>query len=456
MNEVQLCISEMRTFFRSGTTQAVDWRKRQLKLLKEGIKESEKQILDALFEDLGKSDFEGFATELGLVYTEIDNHIKYLDSWTRKHRVRGTLLSFPSKAYTVSIPLGLVLIMSPWNYPFQLSIAPLVSAMAAGNCVIVKPSRYSSHTSKVLESLLAKLYPSNYVTVFQGGSEMNQELLSHRYDHIFFTGSPTVGRVVMEAAAKYLTPVTLELGGKSPAIVEEDSDLALSARRIIWGKCLNAGQTCIAPDYVLVERSAASSLIEEMKKAITMMFGSDPLHAADLPHIINDRHFNRLIALFEEGTLAYGGQIDPKTLKIAPTLITDVELSGSLMRDEIFGPILPILTYESFDQAIKYVQAREHPLALYLFTNNKEHQEYVVRNVSYGGGCINDTVMHLSNSHLPFGGVGSSGMGSYHAKEGFDTFSHKKSVLESKRWLEVRLRYAPYRGKLSLIKRLFS
>ncbi|MGE4454859.1 MAG: aldehyde dehydrogenase [Sphaerochaeta sp.] len=456
MNEVQLCISEMRTFFRSGTTQAVDWRKRQLKRLKEGIKESEKQILDALFEDLGKSDFEGFATELGLVYTEIDNHIKHLDSWTRKHRVRGTLLSFPSKAYTLSIPLGLVLIMSPWNYPFQLSIAPLVSAMAAGNCVIVKPSRYSSHTSKVLESLLAKLYPSNYVTVFQGGSEMNQELLSHRYDHIFFTGSPTVGRVVMEAAAKYLTPVTLELGGKSPAIVEEDSDLALCARRIIWGKCLNAGQTCIAPDYVLVERSVASTLIEEMKKAITTMFGSDPLHASDLPHIINERHFNRLISLFEEGKLAYGGQIDPKTLKIAPTLVTDVELSGTLMSEEIFGPILPILTYESFDQAISYVQAREHPLALYLFTNNKEHQDYMVRNVSYGGGCINDTVMHLSNSHLPFGGVGSSGMGSYHAKEGFDTFSHKKSVLESKRWLEVRLRYAPYRGKLSLIKRLFS
>ncbi|MFA6695927.1 MAG: aldehyde dehydrogenase [Sphaerochaeta sp.] len=456
MNEVQLCITEMRTFFRNGSTQSVAWRKTQLKKLKDGIKEHEKQILDALFEDLGKTDFEGFATELGLVYAEIDKHLKHLDSWTSKKRVRNTLLSFPSKAYTISIPLGIVLIMSPWNYPFQLTIAPLVSALAAGNCVIVKPSRYSSHTSQVLESLIAKLYPSHYVTVFQGGSEMNQELLSHRYDHIFFTGSPTVGKVVMEAAAKTLTPITLELGGKSPAIVEANSDIPLAARRIIWGKCLNAGQTCIAPDYVLVERSVASQLIEEMKLAITNMFGSDPLHCNDLPHIINERHFNRLISLFEEGTLVYGGQIDPKNLKIAPTLITDVQRTGTLMSDEIFGPILPILTYETFEQAVGYVQAREHPLALYLFSNDKEHQEIVVRTVSYGGGCINDTVMHLSNPHLPFGGVGSSGMGSYHAKQGFDTFSHQKSVLESKRWLEIKLRYAPYRGKLALIKRLFS
>jgi aldehyde dehydrogenase (NAD+) len=328
--------------------------------------------------------------------------------------------------------------------------------LAAGNCVIIKPSRYSSHTSQVLESLIAKLYPSHYVTVFLGGSEMNQELLSHRYDHIFFTGSPTVGKVVMEAAAKTLTPVTLELGGKSPAIVEANSDIPLAARRIIWGKCLNAGQTCIAPDYVLVERSVASQLIEEMKLAITNMFGSDPLHCKDLPHIINERHFNRLISLFEEGTLAYGGQIDPKNLKIAPTLMTDVQRTGTLMSDEIFGPILPILTYETFEQAVGYVQAREHPLALYLFSNDKEHKEHVVKTVSYGGGCINDTVMHLSNPNLPFGGVGSSGMGSYHAKQGFDTFSHQKSVLESKRWLEIKLRYAPYRGKLALIKRLFA
>lgn len=456
MNEVQLCITEMRTFFRNGSTQSVAWRKIQLKRLKDGIKEHEKQILDALFEDLGKTDFEGYATELGLVYAEIDKHLKHLDAWTGKKRVRNTLLSFPSKAYTISIPLGVVLIMSPWNYPFQLTVAPLVSAMAAGNCVIVKPSRYSSHTSKVLEALIAKLYQSHYVTVFQGGSEMNQELLSHRFDHIFFTGSPTVGRVVMEAAAKTLTPVTLELGGKSPALVEANSNIPLAARRIIWGKCLNAGQTCIAPDYVMVERSVASQLIEEMKQAITRMFGNDPLHSNDLPRIINERHFNRLISLFEEGTLAYGGQIDPKNLKIAPTLMTDVQKTGSLMSDEIFGPILPILTYESFEQAISYIQAREHPLALYLFSNDKDHQEHVVRTVSYGGGCINDTVMHLSNPHLPFGGVGSSGMGSYHAKQGFDTFSHRKSILESKTWLEIKLRYAPYRGKLALIKRLFS
>ena len=456
MNEIQLCLSEMQAFFQSGATLGIPWRKEQLKRLKDGIRSYEKQILNALYEDLGKTDFEGFATELGIVYTEIDEHLKHLDAWTGRHRVKSSLLSFPSKAYTIAQPLGIVLIMSPWNYPFQLTIAPLISAIAAGNCVILKPSRYSGHTALVIEELLSKLFYSNHVATFQGGSEMNHELLQHRYDHIFFTGSPQVGRLVMESAAKHVTPVTLELGGKSPVIVEADADIGLAARRIIWGKCLNAGQTCVAPDYVLVERKVHNALLEQMKTAITTMFGSDPLHCSDLGCIINEKHFSRLIELFSYGTLAWGGQIDPKMRRIAPTIITDPQLDSALMQEEIFGPILPLVPYDTFEQALAFVQKREHPLALYCFTNNKEHQKQILRSLSFGGGCINDVVMHLSNSALPFGGVGNSGMGAYHGEEGFKTFSHVKSILESKPWLEIKLRYAPYRGKLALIKRFFS
>ena len=455
MNEVQLCLAEMRTFFASGTTLSISWRKEQLRSLKKRIREYEKPLMNALFEDLGKSDFEAFATEIGLVYQEIDNHLKHLDRWAAKKRVKASLLSFPSKAYTIAQPKGVVLIMSPWNYPFQLSIAPLVSALAAGNCIILKPSRYSAYTSQVLEEILFNTFPSHHVATFQGGSEMNQELLSHRFDHIFFTGSPTVGRIVMQEAAKTLTPVTLELGGKSPVIVEADSDVELAARRIIWGKCLNAGQTCIAPDYVLVERKAQAPLLEALKKAISTMFGNEALHHSDYPHIINQKHFSRLISLFGMGNLAFGGQIDPKSLRIAPTIITEPKLDSPLMTEEIFGPILPLVCYDSFEQALAFIASREHPLALYLFSNNKEHQDQVVQSLLYGGGCINDVVMHLSNSHLPFGGVGQSGIGSYHAKEGFLTFSHTKSILHSSLFLDIKLRYAPFRGKLALIRRLF-
>ncbi|NCC12051.1 MAG: aldehyde dehydrogenase [Spirochaetia bacterium] len=455
MNEVQLCLAEMRTFFASGTTLSVAWRKEQLLNLKKHIREYEKPIMNALFEDLGKSDFEAFASEIGIVYQEIDNHARHLERWAAKKRVKGSLLSFPSKAYTIAQPKGVVLVMSPWNYPFQLSIAPLVSALAAGNCIILKPSRYSFHTAQVLEDLLSKTFPSHHVATFQGGSEMNKELLSHRFDHIFFTGSPEVGRIVMQEAAKRLTPVTLELGGKSPVIVEADSDIDLAARRIIWGKCLNAGQTCVAPDYVLVDQKVEEQLLEALKRAVTAMFGTEALHHNDYPHIINQKHFSRLISLFDMGNLAYGGQIDPKSLRIAPTIITDPKLDSPLMTEEIFGPILPLVRYDSFEQALAFVQSREHPLALYLFSNNKEHQQQVVQTLQYGGGCINDVVMHLSNSHLPFGGVGQSGIGSYHAKDGFLTFSHTKSILQSSALLEIKLRYAPFRGKLALIRRLF-
>ena len=454
MNEIQLCLSEMRTFFLSGTTQEVRWRKKQLVTLRQSISEYEGAILKALYEDLGKSDFEGFATELGIVYAEIDHHLKHLDVWTRKHRVRSTILTFPSSAFTIAQPLGVVLIMSPWNYPFQLTIAPLVAAIAAGNCVILKPSRYSEHTSLVIEEMLAKAFPSNYIATFQGGSTMNIELLSHRFDHIFFTGSPNVGKIVMESAAKYLTPITLELGGKSPAIIDEGTNLKLAAKRIAWGKFINAGQTCVAPDYVLVKKELLEGFAEELKKSIQTMYGTNPLNNNDYPKIINQKHFSRLLELLDCGTLAYGGQLDPKVQKIAPTIITNPIMDSPLMTDEIFGPILPLVPYDKFEQAINFIQQREHPLALYLFSNNKSHQNLVVKQLIYGGGCINDTVVHLANVHMAFGGVGSSGMGSYHAKAGFNTFSHTKSILKKDNWLDVPIRYAPFKGKFSLIKRL--
>ncbi len=453
MKEIQLCMSEMRDFFQTGTTLSVAWRKKQLKALKASISEHEKVILKALYEDLGKSDFEGYATELGIVYSEIDQHLKHLDAWSRPKRVRSTLLSFPSRSFIVTQPVGVVLIMSPWNYPFQLTIAPLVAALAAGNCAVVKPSRYSSHTSRIIVEVLAKVFPSDYVTTFEGGSEMNTALLNYRFDHIFFTGSPTVGKIVMQKAARFLTPVTLELGGKSPAIIDEGANLKLAAKSIAWGKCLNAGQTCIAPDYILVRRDLQERFIEELIGTMQSMYGTDPLNNSEFPKIINQKHFSRLTGLLEHGTLTYGGQLDPKLMKIAPTILTEPNLTSSLMTDEIFGPLLPIIAYDNFDEAFSFVENREHPLALYYFGKDKQNQRRVVHTLIYGGGCINDTVLHLSNPHLPFGGVGASGMGKYHAKEGFTTFSHRKSILRKYTFMDIPLRYAPFKGKFSLLKR---
>ncbi len=454
MKEIQLCMTEMREFFQTGTTLDVTWRKKQLKALRASISEHESAILKALYDDLGKSDFEGYATELGIVYSEIDQHLKHLDAWSKPKRVRSTILSFPSRSFIITQPLGVVLIMSPWNYPFQLAIAPLVAAIAAGNCAVVKPSRYSSHTSCVIVEVLAKVFPSGYVITFEGGSEMNTALLNYRFDHIFFTGSPTVGKIVMQKAARFLTPVTLELGGKSPAIIDEGANLKLAAKSIAWGKFLNAGQTCIAPDYILVTRDLYDPFIEELIGSIQSMYGTDPLNNSEFPKIINQKHFTRLAELLNEGTLAYGGQLDPKLMKIAPTIITDPNLQASLMTDEIFGPLLPIMAYDKFEEACAFIEKRDHPLALYFFGKNKQNEKRVVHTLLYGGGCINDTVLHLSNPHLPFGGVGASGMGRYHAKEGFMTFSHKKGILKKYTFWDVPIRYAPFKGKFSLIKRL--
>jgi len=453
MKEIQLCMSEMRAFFQTGTTLSVAWRKKQLKALRASISEHESDILKALYDDLGKSDFEGYATELGIVYSEIDQHLKHLDAWSRPKRVRSTALSFPSRSFIITQPLGVVLIMSPWNYPFQLTLAPLVAALAAGNCAVVKPSRHSSNTSRIIVEVLARVFPSDYVTTFEGGSEMNTALLNYRVDHIFFTGSPTVGKIVMQKAAVFLTPVTLELGGKSPTIIDEGANLKLAAKSVAWGKFLNAGQTCIAPDYILIKHDLQQRFIEELIGAIQGMYGTDPLNNSEFPKIINQKHFSRLTKLLEGATLTYGGQLDPKLMKIAPTILTEPDLLSPLMTEEIFGPVLPIIAFDQFEEAFSFVQERAHPLALYYFGNNRQNEKRVVHTLLYGGGCINDTVLHLSNPHLPFGGVGSSGMGKYHAKEGFSTFSHTKSILKKFTFLDIPLRYAPFKGKFSLLKR---
>lgn len=454
MHEIELCLAEQRAFFLSGATQDIAWRKQQLQTLRKALDENRDELLNALFLDLGKTEFEGFATELGGIYSEINHLLKHLDSWSKPHRVKTSFLNFPSHSFTLSQPLGVVLVMSPWNYPLLLTLSPLAGAMAAGNCIMVKPSRYSENTSRLIESILAKYFPSNYIATFQGGAETNKELLESRFDHIFFTGSTTVGKIVMQAASRNLTPVTLEMGGKSPAIVDETANIKLAARRIAWGKCINAGQTCVAPDYVLVKREMQSEFIEALKSALQEMYGTEPLFNQDLPKIINQKHFSRLLELLSQGSLAYGGQIDPASQKIAPSILTDPKMDSALMQEEIFGPILPVISFDTFEQATSFVQEREHPLALYLFSNDKARQKWVVRNLIYGGGCINDTVAHLANPDMAFGGVGSSGMGSYHAKESFTTFSHTKSILKKSNLIDTSIRYAPYKGKLSLAQRL--
>ncbi len=410
----------------------------------------------ALKRDLGKSPFESYTTELSLVYTEINHTLKHLKAWMKGQKVSTPVISFGGKSFIHRQPRGVTLIMAPWNYPFQLTITPLVAAMAAGNCIVLKPSRYAKHTSALLANLIKAHFPPEYIALFEGGKEVNTKLLDLRFDHIFFTGSVRVGKIVMTAAAKHLTPVTLELGGKSPCLVEPTADLEKTAQRIIWGKALNAGQTCVAPDYVLVHRTVKEELIEAMQRAIKQFFGDNPLRSPDFGKIIRVEAFDRLHGLIEEEKerIITGGACDREQLKIELTLVDKPALDSPLMTEEIFGPILPIIAYDDFNQAVEIIRSREKPLALYLFTRDKKVENWVVNNLLYGGGCINDTIMHVANCHLPFGGVGASGIGSYHGKKGFETFSHTKSILKQTFAFEVPLRYAPYMNKLNLVKRI--
>ncbi|MFN4875941.1 MAG: aldehyde dehydrogenase [Aphanizomenon sp.] len=455
-NELPRCIeiiAKQRQFFQTGKTKDLAFRIAQLQILKQLVMENKSAIIQALKSDLHKPEFETYATEIG-VNKEIDYALKHINNWTKpkKAAVPWDLFSYSAKIYPE--PLGVILIIGPWNYPFQLIISPLVGAIASGNCTIIKPSEFAPHTSNLISELIHKYFSPEYITVIPGSVETSQQLLAEKFDHIFFTGGTAIGKIVMAAAAKHLTPVTLELGGKSPCIIDTDINLEHTAKRITWGKFINAGQTCIAPDYLLVDQKIKPDLINALKKYLQEFYGENPATSPDYARIIHQKHFHRLTNLLKCGKVIIGGETKPEELYIAPTLLDNVSLEDAVMQDEIFGPILPIIEYTDINEAITLINSRPKPLALYLFSQNKNLQKRILQETSSGGVCINDTVMQVAVSSLPFGGVGDSGMGSYHGKASFNTFSHYKSVLQNSLPWDIDWRYAPYQGKLSLLKKI--
>lgn len=452
--DVDILLKEHNEFFYTQTTKNIDFRIEQLKKLKSGIKKYEDQILDALYKDLRKNKVEAYTTEIGFVYRSIEETIKNLKKWAKPKKVKTPIYLMPGKSVIVSEPYGTVLIMGPYNYPFQLVIEPLVGVIAAGNCAVIKPSEVSPNVSEVVIEIIKEIFNENYIRCVQGGIETNTSLINANFDYIFFTGSVAVGKIVMEAAAKNLTPVTLELGGKSPVIVHKDTSIKSAAKKIIWGKTVNSGQTCVAPDYIIVHEEVKERLIEEMKISLKEFYGDDIKRNESLGRIINDRHFNRLKNILEKDKIVYGGQYDENDKYIAPTIIEVSSWDAACMDEEIFGPILPIMTYSNLDKAINDINKHPKPLALYLFTNDKDVENKVINEISSGGVLINDTILHLANSKLPFGGVGNSGIGSYHGEQSFKTFSHNKSILKKGNKFNTTMMYPPYSEKqLNLIKK---
>ena len=443
--EIQSIIQTQRAFFDSGATLPVDSRIQALKKLQACILRYEEEIGEALKQDLGKSSYESYMCETGLVLSEISYMLRHVRSYAREERVRTPLAQFHSRSFKKPSPYGVVLIMSPWNYPFLLTLDPLVDAIAAGNTAVVKPSAYSPHTSDLMVKIIKESFPPEYVTVVTGGRAENTCLLNEHFDYIFFTGSQAVGREVMRCASAHLTPVTLELGGKSPCIVEKTANLKLAAKRIVFGKYLNCGQTCVAPDYIYCDASIKDQLIEEIKRQVKLQYTEQPLFNPAYGKIINEKHFQRILGLIDPEKVVLGGKSNPETLQIEPTVMDQVTFADAVMQEEIFGPLMPILTYDSLDEAIRKINAMAHPLALYLFTSSRQTARKVTARCQFGGGCINDTIIHLATSEMGFGGFGESGMGSYHGKEGFDTFSHYKSIVDKKTWLDLPMRYQPYK-----------
>lgn len=453
--DIEEIIKVQRDYFKLGETKSVDFRKSKLKLLRDSIKEHEDEILNALDLDLNKSELEGYATEIGVTLADIDYAIKNLKKWSKKKKQKTSIINFPASSYTIKRPYGLSLIISPWNYPFNLALQPLVGAIAGGNCVVLKPSEFSPNTSGVISKIINSCFEPEYVSVVEGDKEVNQKLLKEKFDYIFFTGSPRVGQIVMEAASKHLTPVTLELGGKSPCIVCDDADIDVAAKRIIWGKLINSGQTCIAPDYLIVHTDVKNELIRKMTRAIKEFYGKNPMESEDYGKIINKDHFERLIGYLDNGRILIGGEYDEDKLTINPTFLENLSLDDDVMNEEIFGPILPILEFQEINEVFNIIEENPTPLALYLFTRDKAVEKQIVGEISFGGGCINDTVMHVSSHTMPFGGVGESGMGSYHGKRSFDTFSHEKSILKKSTLIDIPLRYPPYKGKFKWVEKIF-
>lgn len=443
--EIQQIVARQRRYFLSGATLPLTARSRVLTRLYDAIRLHEKEILDALKADLGKSKMESYMCEIGLVLSEIRYMRKHLARFAKEKRVRTPLAQFHSRSFKKPSPYGVVLIMSPWNYPFLLTLDPLVDAIAAGNTAVLKPSAYSPATSDVIARLISDCVPDTHAAVITGGRAENTCLLQQRFDYIFFTGSQSVGREVMRQASEHLTPVTLELGGKSPCIVDKTANLKLAAKRIVFGKYLNCGQTCVAPDYIYCDRTIRNELAAELKKQVRRQYGDAPLCNPDYGKIVNQKHFERILGLIDEKKVILGGGSKAETLQIEPTILDCVTFSDAVMQEEIFGPLLPILTYDSLDQAIETINRRQHPLALYIFTGSKANAKKVTASCGFGGGCINDTIIHLATSEMGFGGFGESGMGAYHGKDGFDTFSHYKSIVDKKTWLDLPMRYQPYK-----------
>lgn len=453
--EITTILAKQHAFFASGRTIPVSFRQEQLHKLKRSMLAHEKDLNEALQKDLGKSRMESYMCEVGLTLSELTWMQRHLSSLSAEKRVPTPLAQFAARSFRSPSPYGNVLIMSPWNYPVLLTLEPLIDAIAAGNTAIVKPSAYAPYTCEVMKQIIEECYPQSYVAVVTGGRAENQTLLQQRFDMIFFTGGKTVGREVLRHAAEYLTPVTLELGGKSPCIVDSSAKIKLAARRIVFGKYLNCGQTCVAPDYVLCDKTIRDELVLAIQAEIRRQFGAAPLENPNYGKIVNRKHFERLLGLIDERKLVCGGQNNPDTLRIAPTVLTDVTWEDAVMGEEIFGPILPVLTFGTLEEAIQTVEAHPHPLALYFFSENKTAQSQILNCCRFGGGCINDTIIHLATSAMPFGGVGESGMGGYHGKAGFETFSHYRSIVDKKTWMDLPIRYQHYTALKEKMLRMF-
>lgn len=444
-------------FFRTGATRPFAFRKKKLQQLLTAIEKNEERIIEALYKDLRKSSFEAFGTEIGPVYKEIQHTLRGLRQWMQPQKVETPLLFFPSSSIIIPDPLGVVLAIGPWNYPFLLIIAPLVSAIAGGNTVILKPSDESIHTSSAIEKMIRETFDESYIAVIQcTGPEVGSEMIEkYHFDHIFFTGSVRVGKLIMGMAAGHLSPVTLELGGKSPCIVDKDVNLDYAARKIAWSKLMNAGQTCVAPDYLLVHEDIKEVFIEKLKKAFDQMLGDQPQNSPDFGRMINKKRFQAVKSYLKEGSIIYGGETNEEDLYIAPTILESVKISDKVMEEEIFGPVLPVITYRNKEEVLEWIEKNPYPLALYVFTSNRSTEKFYMEQVRFGGGCINNAIVHLGNPDIPFGGVGTSGMGQYHGKQGFDTFTRPKSIMKSPTWFDVPLWYAPYKNNVKWIKKIF-
>lgn len=453
--DIERLVEKQRAYFLSGATLSFAARMDALRRLCWALEKYEPQLKRALYQDLHKSESESYMAELSMTKSELSYCIRHLEGWMRREHVKTGLANFPASSFTVAEPYGVTLVMAPWNYPVLLCMEPLINAVAAGNCVILKPSAYAPAVSGVLANMIAACFGPEYIAVVEGGRKENTALLEQRFDYIFFTGSTNVGKLVLASAARYLTPVTLELGGKSPCIVDRTADIPLAARRIIFGKLLNAGQTCVAPDYVIVHPDVKELLFAAMQQELEKMLGKEPLSSPEYPRMVNRKHYTRVMNLLKGELAVTGGYGNHETLQIAPTILDGVTLDSPVMREEIFGPVLPVLTFGSREELVSILRHFEKPLACYLFTRDKKMEKWLISHISFGGGCINDTIIHLATSEMGFGGVGSSGMGSYHGKAGFETFSHRKSIVKKYRWPDLPMRYHPYaKWKDDVIRRV--